>query len=348
MIVPSKYAKNNDFNVRYRPYRFDQVVGNENIIRMISRSILNNQFPHASLFTGVSGCGKTTISRIIALSLNCMNRDENANPCGECDSCRSILNFNSLAVQELDGAKTGNVDTVRHVLENLPSSSMGGEPFKVLILDEAHVLSDKAEKALLKFLEDTPSHCHVILCTNEPQKLEMVTKNRCKAIQFPRLTDSQIYKLMEEVCQFEGLEYKKEILNYIVEESNGVPRQALNYLQQVGLEGTWTKEAVSMIINVGVSIDQIEVYDFCKVVLNSTNWKTSLEAFKKIKKIPIETIRISLTGFFIGCLKNARSLTDANKYSKIVDIMSIPIYDPKPEHRFLNNLFKSIRILKDN
>ncbi len=347
MIIPSEYVKNRDFNVRYRPHKFNQVLGNDNIIRMITKSIINNKLPHAMLFTGVSGCGKTTVARLIALSLNCTDRDELANPCGECISCKAILNLNSLSVQELDGARTGNIDTIRSVLDNLPSAPMGGEPFKVLILDEAHNLSGKAEDALLKFLEDTPGHCYIILCTNELQKLKEVTRNRCKTIQFSRLEDKYIYELLEEVCQFEGFVYNKEVLNYIVEESNGVPRQALSYLQQVGLEGTWTKEAASIMINAGISIDQVEVYEFCKIVLRGS-WKDSLKAFKKIKKIPIETIRISVTGFFVGCMKNAKVLSEAKKYSRVVDIMCNPIYDSKPEHKFFNNLFKSIDILRGN
>ncbi|KKL99519.1 hypothetical protein LCGC14_1813650, partial [marine sediment metagenome] len=148
-----------DLNKIYRPSKISEVVGNEVIKRTISKAMIKGTLPHAMLFTGQSGCGKTTMARVIALGLNCIT-DITAEPCCECVSCKATLNLNSFAVQELDGALTGNIDTVRNLLNNLPSAPMGGERFKIVIFDEAHNLSGKAEDALLKFLEDTPDHVY--------------------------------------------------------------------------------------------------------------------------------------------------------------------------------------------
>ncbi len=226
-----------DLNKVFRPCKISEVVGNETIKRTIGKSMENGTLPHAILFVGPSGCGKTTFARIIALGLNCED-GVSGEPCCQCTACSATLNLNSFAVIESDAGRTGDVATTRRILEDLPSAPMGGERYKIAIFDEAHKLggSSGSEDALLKVLEDTPDHVYIILCTNEPQKLKPVTINRCKVTQFGRIEDADVYKLLEQVCQFEGFDYKPEILQYISEESNGVPRAALSYLQQIAAE----------------------------------------------------------------------------------------------------------------
>lgn len=334
-----------DLNNIYRPCKIDEVIGNDTIKRIFNNALSNGTLPHSMLFTGPSGCGKTTFARIVAMGLNC-KEGPTGNPCCKCDSCVSILNENSFAVLELDAARTSDVGTIRQVLEDLPAASMGGERYKVAIFDEAHNLSGKAEDALLKFLEDTPEHVYVILCTNLASKLKEVTRNRLKTTQFGRLTDDDIISLLKMVCEFEGFAYVFEILKFIAEESNGVPRASLSFLQMVASEGSWTKEAASLVVNAGVSIDHAEVFEFCKYLLKGHGFKECMNMYKKLKNIPAETMRINICGFFVGCLKNARTLTDAMKFSKIVDLFSIPVYsNPKPDHVLVNNLFKATQIL---
>jgi len=338
-----KKHRTGDLNVAYRPYRMDEVFGQERLVRLYSNHIEKKTLPHASMFTGSAGCGKTTFARIVALGMNCVT-GHTANPCCECDSCIDTINLNSLAVMELDGVRAGTIDIIKDTLKDLPAAPLTGERYRILIIDEAHELSGKAENALLKFLEDCPIHVYILLCTNEPQKLKEVTRQRCKPIQFGRLENHYLYELIEQVAQFEGMDYKKEILKKIAEESEGTPRMALTFLQQIGAEGTWEDEAISMILNYGVEIDQADVYKFCKTLLNGS-FRDSMTAYEKVKKIPTERIRINMTGFFAGCLRRARNTEVAEKYSEILDFISTPLYGPKPEHILVNNIFKIARIL---
>jgi len=336
-----------DLNRVYRPCKINEVIGNDTVKKIFNNSLSNNTLPHSMLFTGPSGCGKTTFARIIAMGLNC-KEGPTGNPCCKCDSCKAILNENSFAVVELDAARTSDVGTIRQVLEDLPAISMGGERYKVAIFDEAHNLSGKAEDALLKFLEDTPEHVYVILCTNLSDKLKEVTRNRLKTTQFGRLTDFDIMSLLKMVCEFEGFAYAPEILQFIAEESNGVPRASLSFLQMVASEGSWTKEAASLVVNAGVSIDHVEVFDFCKYLISHHKFKDCMIKYNKLKNIPAESIRISICGYLVGCLKNSKSVNEAMKFSRSVDLFSTPVYgNPKPEHVLINNLFKVTQILSE-
>ena len=346
MITPRKEG---DLNVKFRPYTFDEMLGNDNIRKMLSNAIKRGKLPHALLFTGPSGCGKTTAARIIAVAINCIEgRDSpTVNPCFECSSCKSILNINSFAVMEVNAAQTSDVATIRQIVDDLPAAPLGNEKYKVLIIDEAHNLSGKAEDAVLKALEDTPRHVYIILCTNIANKLKEVTRNRCKTVQFGRLENKYIYELLEQVCQYEGFEYEKEVLDYTVKESHGVPRQALTYLQLIAMEGSWTKEAASMIINSGIDIDHAEVMALCRGMLKRPIFKELLVTYNKFENIPPENVRIHVRGWFVGCLKKARTIADANKFSAIIDLLEKPYYyAAKPEHDLINAIFKIAKIMR--
>jgi DNA polymerase III subunit gamma/tau len=328
-----------DWSVKYRPCKFEEIHGNERIVTMLSNFIKNGTLPHVMLFTGPSGCGKTTAARILAMALNCQNRIQlkGAEPCCECESCKAVLNFNSFAVQEVDAGRTGDVSSTRRLLDDLPAASMGGEPYKVVIFDEAHKLggTSGSEDALLKFLENTHDHVYIMFCTNEPQKLKAVTLNRCKHVQLVRVSTDLIYKLVEGVATWEGVDTRPEnvkaMLKYMSEESEGVPRAALSYLQMIASEGSWTKEAASLIINSGVDVDSLEVYDFSKILIKG-KWLEIVAAYEKIKTLPAESIRIAILGFLVGCIKNAKNYDQADLYAKMADTMAYIYYGPKPEH----------------
>lgn len=336
-----------DLKIAYRPYKLDEVVGNEYIKKIVSNGLINNTLPHSSLFTGPKGCGKTTFARIIALALNC-EKGVSPNPCCVCPTCKSIINMSNMAVQEIDGTRTGQFDFINEVAKDLPYAPLTGERAKVIIVDEAHSLTSKGESALLKPLEDTPKHVYVILCTNKPEKLAEATRDRCRAgtIQFGRLEVKYIFELLEQVAQFEGMRYNKEALEYISNNSDGTPRTALGILQQVNNENSWELQTVKNICDIGVDVDIVEVIDFCKVLLRG-DFKATFNAFNKLKKIPPESCRIAILGYLIGCLKRSKHSTEAHKFSKAIDIISQPYYGPKPEHTLLNSCFKISEVIKN-
>jgi len=323
------------------------MLGNDRIKSMLSAYLTDGTLPHASLFTGPAGCGKTTAARIIALGLNC-ETGVTPNPCCECSTCKSIIALNNLSVLELDGARTGNKDMVLRILNDLPSAPFGIDRYRVLILDEAHKLSNDAEDALLKFLEDTPKHVYVILCTNEPMQLKEVTRQRCKPIQFSRMENNTIYEMLDQVSQFEGMMAKPEILHMISEECDGTPRVALSFLQQVSAEGSWTKEAATFILSAGVvEADQQEVIDLGRLLLSSSRWYPIQDMYLRlVKKIPVETLRITMMGFLAGCFKNAKTNEDAILFHNCTETVGALYYGPNAQHIILMRLFKCYSLIK--
>jgi DNA polymerase-3 subunit gamma/tau len=168
---------------KWRPKKFNDVIGQEHITKTLVNSIEKNKVAHAYLFTGTRGVGKTTIARIFAKSLRCENRLEDFNPCGECNSCKSIDSSNSLDYVEIDGASNNSVDNIRELIENvnyLPSSGK----YKVYVIDEVHMLSNSAFNALLKTLEEPPAHVVFIFATTDPHKLLGTVLSRCQRFDF--------------------------------------------------------------------------------------------------------------------------------------------------------------------
>jgi DNA polymerase-3 subunit gamma/tau len=347
-MIVKRGKPGDDLNKAYRPCRIDEVIGHETAKKMFKNALEKGSLPHALLFVGPSGCGKTTFARLLGMGLNCVN-GPTGNPCCECQACQSTLRQSSFAVMEVDAGRTGDVATTRLILDDLPSAPLSGERYRIVIFDEAHLLggSSKSEEALLKFLEDAPAHVYIILCTNEPQKLKEVTRNRCKIMQFNRLLNTDIMRLLEEVCQFEGFDYKVPVLEEIVKEAKGVPRAALSFLQQVASEGSWTKESASVMLNMGSDADHKAVLDLCRTIMKTKSFKDSMQIFDKIDGVPLEIIRMGLCGYFIGCLKNSPTLLEANKFSEIVELLENPYFsNPKPEHKFVNSLYKITKILR--
>lgn len=215
---------------RFRPKTFDDVVGQEHITRVLKNQILNDNIAHAYLFSGTRGTGKTSTAKIFARAVNCIDNNT-GNPCNACEVCRSILDDNIMDVVEMDAASNNSVDDIRDLKEKVKYPPSKGR-YKVYIIDEVHMLSKGAFNALLKTLEEPPSHLIFILATTEPQKLPATILSRCQRYDFKRITVKEIVTTMKNICDELNIEVEERGLQLIARNSDGAMRDALSILDQ--------------------------------------------------------------------------------------------------------------------
>jgi len=218
----------------YRKYRPQTIadLDNERVRESLGKSILSNKFASAYLLIGTRGIGKTSTARLIAKALNCQKRKVGEEPCNGCDSCKTIATGTNLDVMEIDAASNTGVDDIRDLREKVklaPSSSK----FKVYIIDEVHMLSTSAFNALLKTLEEPPSHVVFILATTDPQKLPETIKSRCQVFDFGRGSISEISRAIKRAVKGENLEVSEEAVAEIAKLADGSFRDAHKILEQL-------------------------------------------------------------------------------------------------------------------
>jgi DNA polymerase-3 subunit gamma/tau len=214
---------------KWRPDRFGDLVGQEHVTRTLSEALKRGRIAHAFLFTGIRGVGKTTAARILARCLNC-ERGPTADPCGECAACVEIRAGRSLDVSEIDGATYRKIDDARAIIENL-SYRPARDRFKIYIIDEAHQLTDQAFNALLKTLEEPPSHVKFILATTEPQKMPETILSRLQRYDFRRIPFATIYERLRDLAAREKIEAEEAALRLLAREAGGSMRDAERMLE---------------------------------------------------------------------------------------------------------------------
>ena len=216
---------------KYRPIRFSDISGQDNIVKIIHNSIVNNKISHGYLLCGPRGTGKTTMAKLIARMVNCENLID-GEPCGKCNSCLNINNNSNDDIIEMDAASNNGVDEIREIRDKVnlvPSISK----YKVYIIDEVHMLSTGAFNALLKTLEEPPKHVIFILATTEEQKIPLTIASRCQKYNFTKLTVDNIVKRLKEIVMAEKLTVNDEVLTEIARFSDGGMRDAINMLDQL-------------------------------------------------------------------------------------------------------------------
>lgn len=327
----------------YRPQIFDDVVGQEYIIRTLKNQIENNNIGHAYLFTGTRGTGKTSTAKIFARAVNC-NYGINQEPCNECDLCRGILSDNIIDVIEIDAASNNSVDDIRELRESVKYSPTKAK-YKVYIIDEVHMLSQGAFNALLKTLEEPPSYIIFILATTEPHKIPATILSRCQRFDFKRVTVKDMSDRMKKICIEENIHVEDKALNLISRNSQGALRDALSILDQCISFGDNKIEYKDVVELLGiVNVDQL--FDMAKCIINQDTKKSlqNLNEFvlcgKDIRNLINDLIDhfrnlmvckvsneldeiISLPDEILILLKEQSNSIDMNSLIRILNILSV-------------------------
>ena len=267
--------------LKYRPTEFDKIVGNEEMLQSISNLIKKKNHPHSFLLTGGTGCGKTTIARIIAKELQAKDSD----------------------INEINSSDFRGIDTIRNLINQCQYKPLES-PCRVWILDEVHKLTNDAQNAMLKILEDTPQHIYFILCTTEPEKLLKTIVGRCSTFQVKNLDDRQMYKLLKRTVIQEEEELEKEIYDQIIQDAMGHPRNALQILEQVlNVEPENRLEVAKK-----KAAEYSKSIELCRELIKRTSWNKVSEILRGLKgNEEPESIRRVVIGYASSILLNGKS-----------------------------------------
>lgn len=248
----------------YRPEIFDEILGQEHIVRILKNQIETDSTSHAYLFCGTRGTGKTTTARILAKGLNCLSED-GGKPCGKCSSCLAIKEGTYLDVIEIDAASNNGVDNIRELRESVKYPPAVGRK-KVYIIDEVHMLSTEAFNALLKTLEEPPEYVTFILATTEPQKLPATILSRCMRLDFKRVPESVLIAGMADICAKREIDVTEDALRIIASNADGSVRDGLSILDQCISGGDMHIEAKDVLEFLGASGEEtfVELTDLVR------------------------------------------------------------------------------------
>jgi DNA polymerase-3 subunit gamma/tau len=214
---------------KWRPHTFSELVGQQHVAETLEKAIESSRIAHAFLFTGTRGVGKTSTARILAMALNC-EKGPTPKPCGKCSSCREVKGGIGLDVMEIDGASNRGIDDVRELREQIAYTPAKGK-YRIVIIDEVHMLTKEAFNALLKSLEEPPPNFIFIFATTEPHKVPETILSRVQRYDFRRISHADILKRLQFICDAEKIACEAEGLSFIVRKADGSMRDALTLLR---------------------------------------------------------------------------------------------------------------------
>ncbi len=273
--------------LKYRPQTFDQLIGQQVVSETITNSIKLNKVPNAYLFTGIRGVGKTTIARIVAKSLNCLNGVENICTDNLCESCESITNSRHIDVLEQDAASKTSVDDVRDLIEFSRYGPTSAK-YKIFIIDEVHMLSKQAFNALLKTLEEPPEYLKFIFATTEIKKIPITVVSRCQRFDLSRIKSTELFEFLKKIKDKEKGKVSDEALKLIVKISEGSVRDALSLLDRALLSLDDDKELdLDTAQKIFGYFDKSQLIDLFELIIKGEETKV-IEIYRKIYDQGIE------------------------------------------------------------
>jgi DNA polymerase-3 subunit gamma/tau len=282
---------------KYRPQQFDEMIGNADIISYLEEVVSDEEeCPHVFLFHGPTGCGKTTLARILSEKLGC----------------------DVIDMKEVNTADFRGIDTVREMIKSSAYKGIGGGS-RVWLIDETHKMTNDAQNALLKLLEDCPEHAYFILCTTDPNKLLKTVRGRCIELQVKSLTDHEMFRLLKTVVKSEDKKLKKSVYDQIIQDSQGLPRNALQSLEKV------LKVSPEQQLEIAKQSAQElnESIELCRALLTKSSWKTVREILKGLKDQDPESIRRHVLGYAQSVLLNKES----NEAAHVIEEFYEPLYN---------------------
>ena len=329
---------------KWRPNDFDEVQGQDAIVRTLRNEILYDRIGHAYLFCGTRGTGKTSIAKLFAKAVNCQHPVD-GNPCNQCPSCQAINNQSSLDVLEIDAASNNGVDHIREIREQVQYSPVEGK-YKVYIIDEVHMLSSGAFNALLKTLEEPPSYVIFILATTEKHKIPVTILSRCQKYDFKRISIDTITSHLVHLMEKEGIPAEEKALRYIARAADGSMRDALSLLDQCiafYLNQTLTYDNVLEVLGT------VDTAVFSQLLRNILAHDT-IAVLHTVDQMITEGRELSqFLADFLWYLRNLLIIKDQNGMEDSLDLSteSIAVLQEEASLIETNTLLRFIRVLSD-
>lgn len=329
---------------RYRPQTFSEVIGQSHVVKTLTNALKLGKLSHALLFSGIKGTGKTTVARIVAKALNCTNLKEGYEPCNFCTNCQEINKGIFIDVIEIDAASNRGIDQIREIIENLKYAPAKGKA-KVYIIDEAHMLTKEASNALLKSLEEPPSHVYFILATTEPNKIIPTILSRCQRYDFRKLDFPLLLKHLKYICEKENYQIEEDALKLIAKEAQGSLRDALSLLDQAMAYGCKTKEDIIQ----AFGWHEVLLIEEMAQYLLEKNLKKVLDLTQKIYDQGLDLIYFmeKLTEFFRELFIMKTFPHDMKNYFQNPTLRELVVeYEPEEIFLILQSLIKDLEILR--
>ena len=275
---------------KYRPQKFKDLIGQDMLVQILSSAINNDRLAHAYILTGVRGVGKTSTARLIAMSINCQDRETNScEPCGKCDSCMSTGVDSNLDVIEMDAASNTGVDDVREIIDNIKYKPIIGK-YKIFIIDEVHMLSKSAFNALLKTLEEPPDHVKFIFATTEVKKIPITVLSRCQRFDLLRIENKALTEHLINIASKEEIDIEKDAISLIVRSADGSIRDGLSLLDQAITNRDMKIDAKAIIKMLGLA-EREKIFDLLESILKGQSLE-SLNLYKELYDLGADVIMI--------------------------------------------------------